>query len=80
MESSIESIDVGDAASTIGRAAFWILAAALAIAPIRTASRLLILGTSRRVAHDLLEKVFDHMLRLAPSFYLTNPTGQLMSR
>ena len=61
-------------------AALWILGAALLIAPVRTASRILILGTSRRLSADLLAAVFDRMLKLSPSFYLRNPTGQVMSR
>jgi ATP-binding cassette subfamily B protein len=61
-------------------AALWILGSALLIAPIRTASRILILGTSRRLSADLLAAVFDRMLLLSPSFYLRNPTGQVMSR
>ena len=47
---------------------------------MRTASRILILGTSRRLSADLLAAVFDRMLKLSPSFYLRNPTGQVMSR
>ena len=61
-------------------AGLWILGAAILIAPIRTASRILILGTSRRLSADLLAAVFDRMLKLSPSFYLRNPTGQVMSR
>lgn len=61
-------------------AAIWILASALLIAPIRTTSRILILGTSRRLSADLLAGVFERMLALAPSFYTRNPTGQVMSR
>lgn len=74
------AIDVESASRTILVAAGWILAAALLIAPIRTASRLLILGNSRKVAHDVLRAVYARMLRLAPSFYLRNPIGQVMSR
>jgi ATP-binding cassette, subfamily B, multidrug efflux pump len=80
MESATGSMDPGEAGSAILSAALWILASALLIAPIRTTSRILILGNSRKVAHDLLEGVYAHMLKLAPSFYLQNPIGQLMSR
>jgi ATP-binding cassette subfamily B multidrug efflux pump len=62
------------------KAALLILGSALIIAPVRTASRLLILGTSRKLSRDLLEQVFARLLHLAPSFYSRNPTGQLMSR
>ncbi len=62
----------------------WLLGgialAALAVAVARAISRLAILSTSRRVAHDLREDLFDHLLRLAPSFFVRNPVGQVMSR
>ena len=70
----------GATGDLILEAALWILGLALLIAPIRTASRLLILGASRRLSADILSKVFDRLLVLAPSFYQKNPTGQIMSR
>jgi len=57
-----------------------LLLASGTVAVLRTTSRLALLGTSRRVAHDLRELLFDHLLRLAPSFFVRNPTGQIMSR
>jgi len=74
------STDPVETHALILRAALWILASALLIAPVRTASRILILGTSRRLSADLLGKVFGRMLELSPSFYMRNPTGQIMSR
>ncbi len=69
-----------DAGGLIRTAAFWILASALLSGPIRTASRILVLGNSRKLSRDLLEVIFARLLKLAPSFYERNPTGQLMSR
>ncbi len=69
-----------ETAALVGRAALWIVGAAAAVAVVRTWSRLLILGTSRRVAHDLRNVLFEHLLRLAPAFFVRNPTGQVMSR
>lgn len=69
-----------EARALIGTATLWILALAFLIAPVRTASRLLVLGTSRRLSADVLAQVFQRMLDLAPSFYQKNPTGQIMSR
>lgn len=60
--------------------ASMIVGAALLGALTRTVSRLAILGTCRRVAHDLRNVVFDHLMKLSPSFYVRNPTGQIMSR
>jgi len=60
--------------------ALWIAGTAIAVSLVRTTSRVLILGNSRRVAADVRTHVFAHLLRLAPSFFLRNPAGQIMSR
>ncbi len=62
------------------RSALLIAGTAVVVAVVRTASRVLILGNSRRVAADVREYIFDKLLRLAPSFFLRNPAGQVMSR
>ncbi len=62
------------------RGAVSIVALALGGAAVRTTSRLLVLGTSRRGIHDLRERVFGHLLRLSPSFYAERQTGDVMSR
>ncbi|MHC4893643.1 MAG: ABC transporter ATP-binding protein [Planctomycetota bacterium] len=64
----------------VGEAALYIVGAALIGSVFRTASRITILGTCRRVVHDLREQLFGKLTRLAPSFYLRYTTGQLMSR
>ncbi len=71
---------IGEAAGVIVYYAGLIVAAALVGAVVRTTSRLLILGTSRRVVHDLRRDVFSKLTRLAPSYYLRTNTGQIMSR
>jgi len=68
------------ALAQLARGAVAIVATAALGALVRTASRLLILGGSRRVVHDLREDVFARLLRLSPSFYVSNPTGEVMSR
>lgn len=70
----------GELVSGAIESALWIAGTALAISIVRTASRVLILGNSRRVAADVREHIFDRLLRLAPSFFLRNPAGQIMSR
>jgi ATP-binding cassette subfamily B protein len=47
---------------------------------IRIGSRWLLLGNSRKVAHDLRNDLFAHLQKLAPSYYVRTPTGDLMSR
>lgn len=46
----------------------------------RNVSRVAILGVSRRISHEMREVIFAHLLRLAPSFFVRNSTGQIMSR
>ena len=57
-----------------------IVALAAAQAVSRIASRICILGISRRVEYDLKELVNARLVRLAPSFYDVLSTGDLMSR
>ena len=78
--SVVAGAPAGQSAAFVGRTALWIVLTAAAVAGIRTASRLYTLGTSRRVVHDLRNVLFDHILRLAPAFFVRNPTGQVMSR
>jgi len=61
-------------------AALLITGSATATAVVRTASRLLLLGNSRRVVHDLRDRLFRRLLVLPPSWYLDHPTGALLSR
>jgi ATP-binding cassette subfamily B protein len=58
----------------------WIVATALVGSLVRVSSRLAVLGTSRRIVHALREDLFAKLLRLAPSYYLRQSTGQLLSR
>lgn len=81
LEDADLTLDQGEeVASLVARSAVSIAVLALGTCLVRVTSRILILGTSRRVAHDLRNHIFDQMLRLAPSFYARNPTGQIMSR
>ena len=57
-----------------------IVALAALQAVTRIASRIWVLGISRRVEYDLKELVHARLVRLAPSFYNVLSTGDLMSR
>ena len=46
----------------------------------RFASRLYILGASRRIVADLRERLFAHLETLPASFYARRRTGEIMSR
>ncbi len=60
--------------------ALMILVVAAAQMVIRTGSRWFLLGNSRKVARDMRDDLFAHLQRLAPSYYVRMPTGDLMSR
>lgn len=72
--------DPGDLLSEITGSAVLIFAVAVAVAVVRTSSRLLLLGVCRRAVHDIRRALFDRLLRLSPSFYVRHQTGHLMSR
>lgn len=74
------TVEEGRFLGLVGEAALYIVGAALIGSVFRTASRFTILGTCRRVVHDVREHLFAKLTRLAPSFYLRYTTGQLMSR
>jgi ATP-binding cassette subfamily B protein len=71
------------AGTTPARLAAWaggMIGLAVAQAWVRTISRLLILGASRRIAFDVREAFFARLLALDATFYDRRRTGDLMSR
>jgi ATP-binding cassette subfamily B protein len=57
-----------------------ILGVSLAMLVIRIVSRQLLLGIGRKMEYDLRNKLYGHLLTMPPSYFLANPTGELMSR
>ncbi|MEO1431554.1 MAG: ABC transporter transmembrane domain-containing protein, partial [Cyanobacteria bacterium J06633_8] len=47
---------------------------------IRMASRIWIFGVGRQVEFDLKQQIFEHLLKLEPSYFETNKAGDLISR
>lgn len=47
---------------------------------IRMASRLWLFGVGRQVEFDLKQRIFEHLLKLEPSYFATNTVGDLISR
>ena len=47
---------------------------------VRMISRILLFGVGRQVEFDLKQKIFDHLLRLEPSYFATNTIGDLINR
>ncbi len=47
---------------------------------MRMASRLWIFGVGRQVEFELKQRIFEHLLKLEPSYFASNTTGDLISR
>ncbi|MDZ7961249.1 MAG: ABC transporter ATP-binding protein [Aulosira sp. DedQUE10] len=47
---------------------------------IRMASRIWLFGVGREVEFDLKQRIFEHLLKLEPSYFATNTVGDLISR
>ncbi|MBD2163955.1 ABC transporter ATP-binding protein [Calothrix membranacea FACHB-236] len=47
---------------------------------IRMASRIWLFGVGREVEFDLKQRIFEHLLRLEPSYFATHTIGDLISR
>lgn len=47
---------------------------------IRMASRVLLFGVGRKVEFDLKQRLFEHLLRLEPTYFANMPLGDLINR
>lgn len=47
---------------------------------IRIASRIWLFGVGRQVEFDLKQRIFEHLLKLEPSYFASNTPGDLISR
>ncbi|PZD75031.1 putative multidrug resistance ABC transporter ATP-binding/permease protein YheI [Acaryochloris thomasi RCC1774] len=47
---------------------------------IRMASRMWLFGAGRLVEFDIKQRIFEHLLRLEPSYFATNSAGDLINR
>ncbi|WP_446682760.1 ABC transporter ATP-binding protein [Cyanobacterium sp. HL-69] len=47
---------------------------------MRMYSRMMIFGIGRQVEFDLKQRIFEHLLKLEPSYFSTNTSGDLISR
>ena len=80
LRDAVHALERGVPPGTIARYACAIIALALIQAWVRTLSRLVILGASRRIAFDVREAFFSKLLTLDAAFYDGQRTGDLMSR
>lgn len=44
------------------------------------ASRIWIFGVGRQVEFELKQRIFEHLLKLEPAYFSTNPPGDLITR
>lgn len=47
---------------------------------MRMASRMWLFGVGRKVEFDLKQRIFEHLLKLEPTYFATNTAGDLISR
>ncbi len=47
---------------------------------IRMASRIWLFGVGRQVEFDLKQRIFEHLLKLEPTYFATNSAGDLINR
>lgn len=80
LKRAVDSISGGAPWSVAGEFALWISIVATVQAVTRTLSRALIFNVGRDVEYDLRNDLFAHLLRLSPSYYQRQATGDLMSR
>jgi len=80
LRDAIQAMERGVELSVIGGYAAAMTAVACAQAVVRVASRLIVLGASRRIAADVRDRYFDRLLRFGATYYDTHRTGDIMSR
>lgn len=80
VKETIEAIAARASGGAVAAGALGIVALAVLQGVTRSASRFALLGASQRVEADIRNDVFGRLLRLAPAFYQTQRTGDLMSR
>lgn len=80
LKDAIEALRDGAALRAVRFDALAILLTALVLAAVRTWSRLLILGASRRIVYGVRDRLYAHLLTLPASFYARHRTGEIMSR
>src|SRR5690606_8067581 len=76
---SVESLQRNNQ-ETLHQYLLWILVISVLMLGIRIASRVFLLGLGRKLEYDFRNLIYKHLLGLPPSFYMANPTGELMSR
>jgi ATP-binding cassette subfamily B protein len=74
------AIDALRADQPLGRFVAAIAIMGIAVIVVRTLSRILIFNPGRHLEYQLRRDLFSHLLRLQPSFYMTQQRGDIVSR
>jgi ATP-binding cassette subfamily B protein len=80
LREAIDRIEAGATLRTVSWFAAAIAAVAVVQALVRTGSRLVLLGASRRIAYDVRTEFFRRLQRMGATFYDTHRIGDVMSR
>jgi ATP-binding cassette, subfamily B, multidrug efflux pump len=79
IRTAVDDLEVGFTAAKVGYFALLILVLASLMWAMRMASRLWIFGVGRSVEFDLKQKLFQHVLKLPPSYFAKHSAGDLIS-
>ncbi|HXV76587.1 MAG TPA: ABC transporter ATP-binding protein [Candidatus Polarisedimenticolaceae bacterium] len=80
LREAIHAMERGAALGVIARLALAMIVVALVQAVVRTASRLSILGASRKIACEVRDTFFSQLTHMDAGYYDTHRTGDIMSR
>lgn len=80
LREAINRLEAGTDTATITWIVLGMLIAAVLQMGVRTLSRFMVLGASRRIVFDIRNRFFSQLQRLSASFYDARRTGDLMSR
>ncbi|GIW41665.1 MAG: ABC transporter ATP-binding protein [Candidatus Binatia bacterium] len=80
LKRAVDTVAAGGPLREVTRYALVIVAIALVQGVVRTFSRFVVFNAGRDVEYDLRNDLFAHLVRLPPSFYQRERTGDLMSR
>ncbi|MGB0563210.1 MAG: ABC transporter ATP-binding protein [Spirulinaceae cyanobacterium] len=77
---SIDALQTADQLQPILGDVFWLGLYATLMWAFRMFSRITMFGVGRQVEFDLKQKIFEHLLRLEPSYFATRSIGDLINR
>ncbi|MBD2385473.1 ABC transporter ATP-binding protein [Cylindrospermum sp. FACHB-282] len=80
IRSGVEKVSTTFSLDQVLHYVFIIILLSSAMWLIRIASRIWLFGVGRQVEFDLKQRIFEHLLKLEPSYFASNSPGDLISR